>query len=63
MESLFDYPKSLENLTEEKIQNAANTYLDKSNLVQVILIPEKDMQSQGEELMRDRQNTSGSFLP
>ena len=63
LESLFDYPKSLENLTEEKIQNAANTYLDKSNLVQVILIPEKDMQSQGEELMRDRQNTSGSFLP
>ena len=44
LESLFDYPKSLENLTAEVIQNAAKTYLDTGNFVQVTLIPEKDKQ-------------------
>ena len=42
LESLFDYPRSLENLTAEVIQDAAKTYLDTGNFVQVTLIPEKD---------------------
>lgn len=42
LESLFDYPRSLENLTAEVIQNAAKTYLDTGNFVQVTLIPEKN---------------------
>ncbi len=44
LRSLFDYPKSLENLTAEGIQNAAKTYLDRENYVQVILFPEKEKQ-------------------
>jgi zinc protease len=44
LKSLFDYPKSLENMTTEGIQYAAKTYLDRKNYVQVILFPEKEKQ-------------------
>jgi zinc protease len=40
--SLFDYPKTLENLTGEVIQEAAKTYLNTNNYVQVTLLPEKE---------------------
>ncbi len=42
LESLFDYPRSLENLTAENILEAAKTYLDTDNFVQVTLFPEKE---------------------
>lgn len=42
LESLFDYPKSLENLTEKSILGAAKTYLNTDNYVKVILFPEKE---------------------
>jgi zinc protease len=42
LESLFDYTKSLENLTEKSILEAAKTYLDTDNYVKVILVPEKE---------------------
>jgi zinc protease len=41
LESLFDYLKSLENLTTEVIHGAAKTYLNMENIVQVTLFPEK----------------------
>ena len=41
LESLFDYLKSLENLTAEVIHGAAKTYLNMENYVQVTLFPEK----------------------
>jgi zinc protease len=41
LNSLFDYPNSLENLTSEKIHEAAKAYLNTENYVQVILFPEK----------------------
>ena len=44
LESLFNYLKSLENLTAEVIQDAAKTYLNTENYVQVILFPEKEKQ-------------------
>ncbi len=42
LESLFDYLKSLENLTAEVIHEAANVYLNTENYVQVTLFPEKE---------------------
>lgn len=39
--SLFNYEKSLENLAAEKIQEAAKTYFNLGNYVQVTLFPEK----------------------
>ena len=39
--SLFGYLKSLDDLTAEVIHEAAKTYLDTENYVQVILYPEK----------------------
>jgi predicted Zn-dependent peptidase len=44
LESLFNYLKSLENLTAEVIQDAAKTYLNTENYVQVTLFPEKEKQ-------------------
>ena len=41
LESLFDYLKSLENLTVDVINGAARSYLNIENYVQVILFPEK----------------------
>jgi zinc protease len=41
LESLFDYLKSLENLTVEVIHEAAKTYLNMENYVQITLFPEK----------------------
>lgn len=42
LESLFDYLKSLENLTAEVIHEAAKAYLNTENYVQVTLFPEKE---------------------
>jgi zinc protease len=42
LESLFDYLKSLENLTIEVIHEAAKTYLNMENYIQVTLFPEKE---------------------
>jgi zinc protease len=44
LESLFDYSKSLENLTAEVIHEAAKTYLNMENYVKVTLFPEKEEQ-------------------
>jgi len=41
LDSLFNYEKTLEDLTAEKIQEAAKTYLNMENYVQVTLFPEK----------------------
>jgi predicted Zn-dependent peptidase len=41
-EILFAYLKSLDNLTSEMIQEAAKTYLNTGNFVQVTLFPEKE---------------------
>ncbi len=41
LDSLFNYEKSLENLTAEMIQDAAKIYLNLENYVQVTLFPEK----------------------
>ncbi|UCE22886.1 MAG: hypothetical protein JSV46_11955, partial [Candidatus Aminicenantes bacterium] len=38
---LFDYPKTLERITPEVLQKAAQTYLNTDNYVQLILFPEK----------------------
>jgi zinc protease len=44
LESLFDYLTSLENLTIEVIHEAAKTYLNMENYIQVTLFPEKEKQ-------------------
>ena len=44
LESLFDYLKSLENLTVEVIQEAAKTCLNMENYIQITLFPEKEKQ-------------------
>ena len=41
LESLFEYLKFLDNLTAEKIHEAAKIYLNTGNYVQVTLFPEK----------------------
>ncbi len=41
LDSLFNYEKTLEDLTAEKIQEAAMNYLNMENYVQVTLFPEK----------------------
>ncbi len=44
LESLFDYLKSLEEITADGIHEAAKTYLDTENYVQVTLFPEDKKQ-------------------
>jgi zinc protease len=42
LKSLFDFSKTVEVLTAEKIHEAAKTYLNSENYVKVVLFPEKE---------------------
>jgi len=61
-EGIFEYDETLENITPELLQKAAQMYLNTENYVQLILFPEKKEAEEIFRLLLDQASLSGDRL-